>query len=247
MTDLAPAPAARLPWLDLWRGGAVVAIVVIYHFAWDLSHLGFIATDVSRHPLWALFARSIAFSFLTIAGLALVPVASARHALALLLAPDRHSRRGGAGHHGGDDGRHAGKLRRLRHPPRHRRGKRAGVALPPSAMVRRGRWRDRVLAIRQAAFLPGFVAWQQEAIGGWPFRILQHLGLTAIPPEAVDFVPIVPWFAATLVGVALGKLLLARDGAAPSEPGQRLAALEWLGRSMSLPIYLLHQPVLFGG
>ncbi|MBA5777903.1 DUF1624 domain-containing protein [Stappia sp. F7233] len=74
-------------------------------------------------------------------------------------------------------------------------------------------------------------------------------GLSTSPPAAVDYVPMVPWFAAVLLGVLVGRLAYSRGwlhrlgewrarGAV-----SRFAALA--GRH-SLPVYLLHQPILFG-
>lgn len=251
MTSLSPAVSsaarpARLAWLDLWRGLAIVAMV-IYHFAWDLSQLGYVAMDVSSHPAWSLFARSIAASFLIIAGvsLALAHAAGMRWpafwrrlgiiaaaAMAVTVAtmavfPENfvafgilHSIA-------------AGSLLAL-----------PFLATPWWAAALAA---AAVAAIRQLAFLPDYVIWQEEAAGGWAFRILQHLGLTAMPPDAVDFVPIFPWFAFVLIGLAGARLLLPRlAGEAPSRaPSRPEAAIHWLGRH-SLPIYLVHQPILFG-
>jgi uncharacterized membrane protein len=62
-------------------------------------------------------------------------------------------------------------------------------------------------------------------------------------PTANDFVPLFPWLAPLLVGLALGRPLAAWRKVRPvdSRPGRALAAL---GR-WSLVFYLVHQPVLF--
>ena len=68
---------------------------------------------------------------------------------------------------------------------------------------------------------------------------LMWLGLRSIPPASLDYVPLFPWFGATLAGIAFAKL------AAPlvERQGLAFAPLGWLGRH-SLAFYLLHQPVL---
>jgi uncharacterized membrane protein len=79
-------------------------------------------------------------------------------------------------------------------------------------------------------------------------RWLAWTGLAATPPASFDFVPVTPWFAATLAGIAAARLadaaglwtrLRARN------PGPLLRTLSWPGRH-SLAVYLLHQPVLLG-
>ncbi|MFM2329820.1 MAG: hypothetical protein RLZZ494_1923 [Pseudomonadota bacterium] len=73
---------------------------------------------------------------------------------------------------------------------------------------------------------------------------LHWTGLMTRPPITEDFVPVLPWLGVVLWGWAWGH----------SAPGRRwwgavtppvLTPLAWLGRH-SLPIYLLHQPVLIG-
>jgi uncharacterized membrane protein len=78
---------------------------------------------------------------------------------------------------------------------------------------------------------------------------LGFLGLGTEAPTTNDYVPLFPWLAPILVGIALGRPLargaFGRAGAwHASNPLSR--ALVWAGR-WSLPIYLTHQLVLFGG
>jgi uncharacterized membrane protein len=77
--------------------------------------------------------------------------------------------------------------------------------------------------------------------------LLDWLGLGLLEPRTNDYVPIFPWFGLVLIGIALGKTLLRRREMAPlarwraRNPLARALAL--MGRR-SLPIYLLHQPIL---
>ncbi len=74
---------------------------------------------------------------------------------------------------------------------------------------------------------------------------LVWLGLGTRVPSTNDFVPVFPWFGCVLVGFAIAKVW--RPAAAPMDlPSPPVRALGWMGRK-SLPIYLIHQPVLYGG
>ncbi|TCM79305.1 uncharacterized protein DUF1624 [Rhodovulum steppense] len=78
---------------------------------------------------------------------------------------------------------------------------------------------------------------------------LDWTGLTASPRPSVDFVPIIPWLAPFLSGIALASLATQAglhkrfERHAAATPLMR--RLTWPGRH-SLAIYLLHQPVLIG-
>lgn len=88
---------------------------------------------------------------------------------------------------------------------------------------------------RVAAGVAGvlWVAWAVGMIPEIPYR-------TGMP--TLDFVPIVPWIALPLLGVALGGRL--RDPLLSSW-GKGFPVLRWMGRH-SLAIYLAHQPVIMG-
>jgi uncharacterized membrane protein len=58
-------------------------------------------------------------------------------------------------------------------------------------------------------------------------------------------VPLAPWAGVVLVGIALGHAL-ARSGFRAVAPlATAPVALRWLGRH-SLPVYMVHQPILLG-
>ena len=84
-------------------------------------------------------------------------------------------------------------------------------------------------------YLPGLLAWNAAP--------LRFLGLASTPTPTLDFEPVFPWLAPFLLGLGLAKAM------APLIP--RLSQITgpgwmaWPGRH-SLPIYLLHQPLLIG-
>lgn len=81
----------------------------------------------------------------------------------------------------------------------------------------------------------------------WGF--LLWVGLSTATPPALDYIPILPWTAWFLVGLACAKLL--RLNVATSDQSDRKPVspfqtqLAWSGKH-SLTIYLLHQPILLG-
>ena len=223
----------RIVALDLARTGALVAMA-IYHFAFDLQMFGYLAPGtVFSGPLRAL-ALTTAASFLCLAGVSLILAQGA----ALRLRPF---------------------LRRL--------AMIVGAALvisvgsyiwAPQAYIYFGILHAIAalslvgLALRRLARLGA-----GRALAGLAFalpdlvalspRWLVWTGLVTPPRPALDFVPIFPWAAAFLAGMALGRLGQATGfWARLRGPGTPLArGLGWPGRH-SLAVYLIHQPVLIG-
>ncbi len=79
----------------------------------------------------------------------------------------------------------------------------------------------------------------------WDAAWLRWIGLGVIKPVTQDWVPLMPWFGVLLLGVAAGQYLARHHGAwlhAPLGAGAR--PLVTLGR-WSLLFYLLHQPLFF--
>jgi uncharacterized membrane protein len=225
----------RLPPIDMARGIALAAMIT-YHFSWDLAYHTFVDWDVATSPPWRTYAIVIAAAFLVLAGIGLV-----------LAARD------------GFDG--AAFVRRVV-----RIAAAAGLVSAvtflafPDTYVYFGVLH--MIALGSVLALPFLrapivvtllaavaVALAPRVLtGGVPDSPeLAFLGLTASPPPANDYVPVFPWFAAMLVGVVAGRLIvsgtLAVGTAAPTGAVGRVLA--WAGRR-SLAIYLIHQPVLFG-
>lgn len=233
----AAAAGARIGAVDMARGVGIVAMVV-YHFAWDLSFFRYIAVDVGAHPLWVLFARSIAASFLLLVGvslvlatrrglrprpflrrLAVVAAAAAAVTIATRLAFPQSFVFFGILH-----------------------------AIAVSSVLALPFLKLPVAAVAAAAVF--FFAGPSLLAGpAFDAPALWWLGLTSFTPMSNDYVPIFPWFGFVLAGLAAARLALRLAPARGPRPARRpaapLAALAWAGRR-SLVIYLLHQPILFG-
>lgn len=224
---------ARLGAIDVARGVAVLAMVG-YHLAWDLGELRLIETDIARHPGWMVAARVIAASFLTLVGVGLV-----------------------LAH--GDAVRPSPFLRRL--------ALLAGAALTvtavtfvvfPDSFIFFGILHNIALSsllalplVRAPALVTAGLAllvWAAPSLVEAPLLeepILAFLGLGQRIPNTNDYVPLFPWSGFVLAGIALARLALPRRAAERPPQGRAGRAIAWLGRH-SLPVYLLHQPVLFG-
>jgi uncharacterized membrane protein len=224
----------RFAVLDLARGIAIGAMIV-YHAAWDLSLVELVAEPVTDHLGWRLFAKAIAASFLVIVGISLTLAARAG------LEPRPYLRRlaviaGAAalvsiGTYLAFPERFVffGILHHI-----------AAASVLGLLFLRAPTWL--VLAAVPAVIVaPLYLSHPVfDAPALWP------LGLFTRSPDTVDFVPIFPWFAAVLAGIALGRALIAGAPARLSgwQPGSAPTRLLVRAGRLSLPIYLLHQPLL---
>jgi uncharacterized membrane protein len=232
-----PQAIASRRWdaIDVARGIAIAAMVV-YHFSWDLSYLKLIETNIIVEPGWKWFARSIAGSFLILVGIGL----ALAHARGFRLRPF---------------------LRRL--------AKIGGAALAvtiatyfafPESYIffgilhcialssvlalffLRAPW-PLTLAAAVFCFAAPWLFTSPELDAPW----LDWLGLGETEPFTNDYVPIFPWFGFVLAGLVIGNTLL-HHGASMKPASRRSCdplsrTLAWAGRR-SLPIYLVHQPLL---
>lgn len=225
----------RYQLLDILRGVAIIAMVA-FHIAWDLYYFGYSSVDVTTELGWVIFQKSILSSFLLLVGAGLV-LAHGRGirwnrfwrrfavlvACALLVTagtywmfPDYFVFFGVL---------HAIALFSL--------GGLAFLRLPPWLVAAIG------VAVITASFLysdPMFASRELGWIGFWPTS-----------PPTSDVVPIFPWFGVVLLGIAAMRLILASRLAEDlghfhsDEPLAR--GLAFMGR-WSLPIYVVHQPLI---
>jgi uncharacterized membrane protein len=228
-------PRTRLLGLDLARTAALAAMVA-YHFTYDLDILGLIPRGTATSGWFWWHARLTAGSFIFLAGVSLwlahgqgirwpafwrrfVKIAAA----ALLVTVVTHFALPGLTIF-------YGILHSI-----------AVSSLLGLAVLRLPALLTPALAAAMAA-LP--YAFTHPAFDG----LMVWTGLGPTRPVTADFLPLFPWAAPLLAGVAAGRLASrfalwpALDQ--PSTP--TLRALAWPGRH-SLAIYLIHQPVLIGG
>jgi uncharacterized membrane protein len=228
-TTISPMPtASRLPRIDMLRGIAVLAMI-IYHFAWDLTFFGLIETNVAAHPLWSRFAMLIAASFLLLSGVSLE--LSARTGL---------------------------NWRKF--------NKRLLILIGAAALVSIGTYLAtptsfvffgilHSLALGSILALPFlrmptmFIAGVAALVFAMPWLSLHAafnhpallwVGLGTVAPDTSDYVPLFPWFAFMLFGVMLARFLSMPPATSASNSKNFLGVI---GRH-SLPIYLIHQPIL---
>lgn len=232
--SLAPA---RIAVIDLARTAALVGMVV-FHTTYDLAMFRHIPAETPYVGVWPLLARLVAGSFLFLAG------------VSLWLAHGRGIR-------------WPAFLRRLAILVVAALGVTVGTYFGVGAtFVRFGILHSIALcsvigllflrlpvavtlAVAVAAFLAPWFLRTEALSAPW----LLWLGLAPVSPPMVDYVPLLPWLAPFLAGLALARIL-AQTGtwprlAAKEPPGPALRWLSWPGRH-SLAIYLLHQPVIFG-
>lgn len=226
----------RIEALDLARGLALIAMAS-YHFTWDLEFFGYADPGMTAVGGWKLYARCIASTFLILAGISLV-----------------------LAH--GNGIRWKGFLRRFAIV--------AGAALAitaatwwfvPEGFIFFGILHQIALAsVLGLAFLrlPPLLTLAVAALviaaphylrsEVFDHPALWWLGLAPFNPRSNDYVPLFPWFGASLAGIALGRFainsgLAARLG--EIDFGAWSRPLRFAGRH-SLAFYLIHQPVLVG-
>jgi uncharacterized membrane protein len=221
----------RLLLLDIARTIALFGMVV-FHFFRDLEILALISQGTTLNGAWAIFARAIAGSFLFLSGVSLV-LAHARgfHGKAWLR---RFALISGA----------AGLVTAATYATFPSQYVFFGIlhALSVASLVGvpflfAPVW----VSLIGAALILTASATVGRAVFASPWMAWTGLGMEV--RASLDFIPIVPWLAPFLLGVALARMIDTRR-LEPTWPRRFPAqALAWPGRH-SLAVYLLHQPVL---
>ena len=229
----------RIYLIDYARGCAIITMA-IFHFTWDLEFFGFVERGLTATFEWKTFARCIASSFLFLAGLSLIlghdPNFRARSfakrliwlvgAAAIISAATYYAMPGAPIFFGILHSIAAASVIGL-----------LLRKLPAIVLL--------ILAI--IVFFAPFYLRSQF----FDAPLLWWVGLNANIPRSNDYVPLLPWLAPFLVGMATAKILRAkglfenlRNHQTP--PSNLISkALGFLGRH-SLATYLLHQPILLG-
>lgn len=222
----------RLIALDVARTLAVVCMVV-FHFTFDLALFGYLPADTIYQPFWYYFARLIAGSFLFLAGVSLwlahgqgirwsafwTRFAKVAAGAALVTVASIWFVPGGTIYFGILHAIAAASLLgllalRLPWP----------VTLSLAILIFAAAWGP-----RYAALDPIWLVWA---------------GLGETRPQMGDYVPLIPWAAPALAGIATARALRI-DRWRGRTPSRALHALTFPGRH-SLVLYLVHQPILFG-
>ncbi len=230
---------ARLLWLDVARGLAVLAMLA-FHLGWDLGHFGHIDPDIPYSQAYKAFGHATAASFLLIAGVSLTlahgTAFRARaywRRLALLIGAALLVSGG------------------------------TYIAFPSSFVffgILHCIAAASLLAVPffflpwPAAFVAGFALVAASFFARAPLfdaPVFWWTGLSTFEPLTNDYRPLAPWAAALLFGVGVAKLARLRptpvtDSPSRKDGGPATRGLAFLGRH-SLALYLVHQPVLFAG
>jgi uncharacterized membrane protein len=228
--------SGRIISIDVLRGIALLAMAS-YHFAWDLEFFGYTDPGLTAFGWWRIYARSIASTFLFLVG------------LSLFLA-------------------HGKKIRWNGFWKRFATVAVAALAISvvtwiatPDGFIFFGILHEIALAsllglafLRLPALLTLLVAAVVIAapiylrFEAFDYPALWWVGLSATAPRSNDYVPLLPWFGAVLLGIAVTKIasttgVLAWLGS--FTPGSWSNSLIFIGRH-SLVFYLVHQPLLIG-
>lgn len=223
----------RLVWLDAARSAALLAMVV-FHLFRDLELFGVIPAGHTAQGGWAVAARTIAGSFILLSGISLI--IAHEQGFRLRAWAKRLALISGAA-----------VLVTI-----------ATYAAFPERFIYFGILHCIALSGLLGTGLLRFPSWALWAIaaliilthglfGGALFASpwLAWTGLSSVVRPSLDFLPLVPWLALFVAGMALAKGLPLSHLDLSADLRRRVRILAWPGRH-SLVIYLIHQPVLIG-
>ena len=230
-TPVSSEGANRLIWLDASRTVALLAMVV-FHFARDLEIFGVLPNGFTMTGGWAVFARVIAGSFLFLSGVSLIVAhgaglrfhAWAKRLAMLVLAALLVSV--GTYFAFPESYVYFGILHVI-----------AACSLIGVLVIAAPAW----ALIVSACLVLVADAYLGRQVFGSPWLAWTGLGSTVRP--SLDFLPLVPWLAPFLMGMAFAKLVPMRGVVGTMQTTRLVTAMTWPGRH-SLAVYLCHQPVL---
>ncbi|TRZ97490.1 MAG: DUF1624 domain-containing protein [Rhodocyclaceae bacterium] len=226
-------PVRRIALIDALRGGAVAAMIV-YHLGFDLNYLGWLNYSINSDLRWLTARALILSTFLFSVGASFALAEAAGTPLKTQLARI---------------------LKILAAALLVTAG--SWLAFPKSAIYFGTLHAIAVMSLLLLAMPKG--VWRACVLGAAALVIgnayaneyfdqpgLAWIGLMTHKPVTEDYVPLLPWFGACLIGYGLTNKFVEHqrfNDLARVEPRPRL--LTWIGRH-SLAIYLLHQPLLLG-
>jgi uncharacterized membrane protein len=213
--------------------------MIVYHFSWDLTVFGLADFGVFTDPAWIWFAYVIVIIILGVMGIS--QVMARRRGLTLKAVSRRFALIAGS----------AGAVSLatyLMDPGSYVFfGILHHIALASILIAGALYLASPVLVVLAAAIVaaPEYLAHPVFA-ADW----LLWVGLAPVTPESVDYVPLVPWLGVPLLGVVAGRWMF-RSGSVPAvlawRPAHPITRLIRLAGRHSLALYLIHQPVLYGG
>ncbi|WP_246091834.1 DUF1624 domain-containing protein [Aliirhizobium smilacinae] len=230
----------RILLIDTFRGIALIAMAT-YHFTWDLEFFGYVDPGTATQGFFRLYARAIASSFLFLAGvslvlahgrgirwhsfgkrLAIVAGAAIAISVATLFAFPQEWIYFGILHNIALSSLIG--LAFLRAP--------LGIAFAIPILIVAG-------MIIDATVMPGIL---QSPL--FDTRWLAWIGFSEFPPRSNDYVPLFPWLAALLTGIAITRLAIIRGWTGRLAELQRNDTILAKAGRNSLIVYLVHQPIL---
>jgi uncharacterized membrane protein len=223
----------RLLWLDVARTVAVFGMV-IYHFTFDLGMFGFIDGNTPVTGFWAVFARSVAGSFVALAG------------FSLFLSHQRSIKWGAFWRRMGILVGCAALITLGTYFAMPQQfiffGILHSIALASllGLAFLRLPWAVTLLVAAAVLAVPQFY---RDVAFDTPW--LLWVGLAPGFPQTMDYEPMFPWFGAFLLGMSAAQLMLSRGPLVRKAAPPLMARVTWIGRH-SLVIYLVHQPVIIG-
>ncbi len=229
-------PVGRLHWMDALRGIALITMAT-YHLTWDLEFFHYLAPGTASSLPLKIYARSIASSFLFLAGFSLY-LAHGREirwhsfwqrfarivagALVVTVATFFAMR---------DEFIYFGILHNI-----------AAASLIGLLFLRA----PPILTILVAAAALAAPFWLRDSLFNTP--ALYWVGLSETVRRSNDYVPLLPWLAPFLTGIAVSQLLIKYRliKILTGDHAKKFHIFSWLSTAgrHSLAFYLLHQPIL---
>lgn len=227
----------RIEMVDFARGIALLAMT-LFHFGWDMELLGIAEPGFAGQPAMVWFARCIANSFIFLTGVGLV-----------------------LAHQNGFN-KKAYMIRLAKVSAAAALISIATYYATPAAYIFFGILHHIALASVIGLLFIRLPYWANIAfgiltltMGLWlTFDVFNNpiwswTGLSTHEPKSSDFVPIFPYFASVLFGIAITQIAVSKTWIAVISKfkfGNKVGgAIKYIGRH-SLLYYLLHQPIMIG-
>jgi len=232
------APVRRYAVVDVLRGVAIL-LMFVFHFSWDLSYFGFADFQISTDPFWIWFARSIAGTILLVMGISQAVTAAQpfdrqrfiKRFIVIAVSASTIS----AGTYMMDPNTFIffGILHHI-----------ALVSLIMPLLIRQPT--QMIAALAAICFIAPYFFVHEVFLVEW----LWWVGLSPVTPLTNDYVPLMPWLGMSLIGVIVGQYLFVNRPSTTLgnwQPASTFAHMTQFAGRHSLVLYMVHQPILFGG